>query len=95
MENFWHNLVALLGFIGLTLQTLFANLLRPTRWRITSLVANLQQIGLNAVPIIMLLTFLVGAVIAFLGLTVLSTFGASILPCNWRCFPSCESLQCC
>ncbi|MBP0996857.1 MlaE family ABC transporter permease [Serratia fonticola] len=78
MENFWHNLVALLGFIGLTLQTLFANLLRPSRWRITSLVANLQQIGLNAVPIIMLLTFLVGAVIAFLGSTVLSTFGASI-----------------
>ncbi|HHQ6550589.1 TPA: MlaE family ABC transporter permease [Serratia fonticola] len=78
MENFWHNLVALLGFIGLTLQTLFASQLRPTRWRITSLVANLQQIGLNAVPIIMLLTFLVGAVIAFLGSTVLSTFGASI-----------------
>ncbi|HBE9081153.1 ABC transporter permease [Serratia fonticola] len=78
MESFWHNLVALLGFIGLTLQTLFANLLRPTRWRLTSLVANLQQIGLNAVPIIMLLTFLVGAVIAFLGATVLSTFGASI-----------------
>ncbi|HGM5490128.1 TPA: MlaE family ABC transporter permease [Serratia fonticola] len=78
MEDFWHHMVALLGFIGLTLQTLFANLLRPTRWRITSLVANLQQIGLNAVPIIMLLTFLVGAVIAFLGSTVLSTFGASI-----------------
>lgn len=78
VEDFWHHMVALLGFIGLTLQTLFANLLRPTRWRITSLVANLQQIGLNAVPIIMLLTFLVGAVIAFLGSTVLSTFGASI-----------------
>lgn len=78
VEDFWHHMVSLLGFIGLTLQTLFANLLRPTRWRITSLVANLQQIGLNAVPIIMLLTFLVGAVIAFLGSTVLSTFGASI-----------------
>lgn len=78
MDDFWHHLVALLGFIGLTLQTLFTNLLRPSRWRITSLVANLQQIGLNAVPIIMLLTFLVGAVIAFLGSTVLSTFGASI-----------------
>ncbi|TQI81275.1 phospholipid/cholesterol/gamma-HCH transport system permease protein [Serratia fonticola] len=78
MVNFWQNLVALLGFIGLTLQALFGSLLRPSRWRITSLVANLQQIGLNAVPIIMLLTFLVGAVIAFLGSTVLSTFGASI-----------------
>ncbi|PVZ82373.1 ABC transporter permease [Serratia sp. S1B] len=78
MVNFWQNLVELLGFIGLTLNTLVVSLLRPSRWRITSLVANLQQIGLNAVPIIMLLTFLVGAVIAFLGSTVLSTFGASI-----------------
>ncbi|AHG18668.1 ABC transporter permease [Chania multitudinisentens RB-25] len=78
MVNFWQNLIALLGFIGLTLQALFGSLLRPARWRLTSLVANIQQIGLNAVPIIMLLTFLVGAVIAFLGSTVLATFGAGI-----------------
>ena len=78
VESFWLNLVALIGFIGMTLEALFASLLRPSRWRITSLVANLQQIGLNAVPIIAMLTFMVGAVIAFLGATVLSTFGASI-----------------
>lgn len=78
VESFWQNLVALIGFIGLTLEALFATLLRPARWRVTSLVANLQQIGLNAVPIIAMLTFMVGAVIAFLGSTVLSTFGASI-----------------
>ena len=78
VESFWQNLVALIGFIGLTMEVLFATLLRPARWRVTSLVANLQQIGLNAVPIIALLTFMVGAVIAFLGSTVLSTFGASI-----------------
>lgn len=78
VESFWQNLVALIGFIGLTMEALFATLLRPARWRMTSLVANLQQIGLNAVPIIAMLTFMVGAVIAFLGSTVLSTFGASI-----------------
>ena len=78
VESFWQNLVALIGFIGLTMEVLFATLLRPAHWRVTSLVANLQQIGLNAVPIIGLLTFMVGAVIAFLGSTVLSTFGASI-----------------
>ncbi|MFN1131243.1 MlaE family ABC transporter permease [Lelliottia nimipressuralis] len=78
VESFWLNLVSLIGFIGMTLEALFASLLRPSRWRITSLVANLQQIGLNAVPIIAMLTFMVGAVIAFLGATVLSTFGASI-----------------
>ncbi|GKL98789.1 ABC transporter permease [Klebsiella variicola] len=78
VESFWQNLVALIGFIGLTMEVLFATLLCPAHWRVTSLVANLQQIGLNAVPIIALLTFMVGAVIAFLGSTVLSTFGASI-----------------
>jgi len=78
MASFWQNFIDLLGFIGLTLQALFGSLLRPSRWRLTSLVANIQQIGLNAVPIIMLLTFLVGAVIAFLGSTVLATFGAGI-----------------
>lgn len=76
--NIWHNFIALLGFIGLTLATLAGSLFHPSRWRITPFVAHLQKIGLNAVPIIMLLTFLVGAVIAFLGSTVLSTFGASI-----------------
>lgn len=78
VEELWQQGVALLGFIGMTLAAMFALLLRPGRWRITSLVAQLQQSGLNAVPIVALLTFLVGAVVAFLGATVLADFGASI-----------------
>ncbi|MFP6862561.1 MlaE family ABC transporter permease [Pseudomonas sp.] len=78
VEELWQQGVALLGFIGMTLAAMFALLLRPGRWRITSLVAHLQQSGLNAVPIVALLTFLVGAVVAFLGATVLADFGASI-----------------
>ncbi|MBU1329945.1 MAG: MlaE family lipid ABC transporter permease subunit [Gammaproteobacteria bacterium] len=74
----WQHLVALLGFIGLTLSTLVSVLLRPKRWRLTALAAHLEQTGLNAVPIVALLTFLVGAVVAFLGATVLADFGASI-----------------
>ncbi|CFR03511.1 MlaE family ABC transporter permease [Yersinia frederiksenii] len=78
MDNLWQDIKSLLGFVGLTLEALFGTVFRPSRWRVTSLIANVQQIGLNAVPIIMLLTFLVGAVIAFLGATVLTTFGAGI-----------------
>ncbi|WP_145483612.1 MlaE family ABC transporter permease [Yersinia rohdei] len=78
VDNLWQDIKSLLGFVGLTLETLLGTLFRPSRWRVTSLIANVQQIGLNAVPIIMLLTFLVGAVIAFLGATVLTTFGAGI-----------------
>ncbi|CNH54862.1 MlaE family ABC transporter permease [Yersinia ruckeri] len=78
VDNLWQDFKSLLGFTGLTLEALFGTVFRPSRWRMTSLIANIQQIGLNAVPIIMLLTFLVGAVIAFLGATVLTTFGAGI-----------------
>lgn len=82
METFWLHLKALLGFIGLTLETLFRSLVRPASWRVTPLVANFEKSGLDAVPIIALLTFLVGAVIAFLGATVLANFGATIYTVN-------------
>ena len=78
LEELCQQGLALLGFIGMTLAAMAAITLRPSRWRMTSLVAHLQQSGLNAVPIVALLTFLVGAVVAFLGATVLADFGASI-----------------
>ncbi len=68
----------LLGFIGLLLATLASSLPRPRRWRLTSLASHLEQTGLDAVPIVVLLNFLVGAVVAFLGATVLKDFGASV-----------------
>lgn len=68
----------LTGFIGQTLTTILAMLPHPGRWRLTSLVAHIQRTGLNALPIVALLTFLVGAVVAFLGATVLERFGATI-----------------
>ena len=81
-ERFFRQARDLLGFIGLTLETLFFNLLRPSQWRVTSIVAQLEETAFNAVPIVALLTFLVGAVIAFLGATVLADFGATIYTVN-------------
>lgn len=78
MENLWHQQVQLLGFVGLTLQSIASTIWRPRRWRVTSLVAHVEQTGLDAVPIVVLLTFMVGAVVAFLGSTVLADFGATI-----------------
>ncbi len=68
----------LLGFIGLIVATLARRAFQPRRWRMTSVVAHIEQTGLDAAPIVALLTFLVGAVVAFLGATVLASFGASI-----------------
>ena len=70
--------LGLVGFAGLTLQTFAGGFWRPSRWRVTAVVAQIEQTGLDAVPIVALLTFMVGAVIAFLGATVLANFGASI-----------------
>ena len=76
--TFGRHVAGIAGFIGITLQTAVLVILQPRRWRMTSLVANLERTGLDAVPIVALLTFLVGAVVAFLGATVLAEFGASI-----------------
>jgi len=74
----WRDMVALLAFTGLCLQALAQSLFKPARWRVTAMVAQIEQTGLDAVPIVALLNFMVGAVIAFLGASVLATFGASI-----------------
>ncbi|MCX7080190.1 MAG: ABC transporter permease, partial [Pseudomonas sp.] len=78
VDAIWQDTLQLLGFIGLILETLMRGLFRPSRWRVTPMVAHIEQTGLDAAPIVALLTFLVGAVVAFLGATVLASFGASI-----------------
>lgn len=67
-----------INFMGQALVVFVSLLPRPWRWRFTALIAQIHQAGLNAVPIVMLLNFLVGAVVAFLGATVLRSFGATI-----------------
>ncbi|MDD2728492.1 ABC transporter permease [Malikia sp.] len=78
MLAFWQHAIGLAGFVGLTIETGLRLLWRPRRWRLTACAAQLERVGLDAVPIVALLSFLVGAVVAFLGATVLSTFGASL-----------------
>lgn len=78
VDKVWQDSKQLLGFIGLILETFARGIFRPKRWRLTPMVAHLEQVGLDAAPIVALLTFLVGAVVAFLGATVLKSFGATI-----------------
>ncbi len=78
IESLWLQARELLGFVGLTLVTLWGVVLRQKKLRITATVFHMEQTGLDAVPIVSLLSFLVGAVVAFLGATVLRDFGASI-----------------
>jgi phospholipid/cholesterol/gamma-HCH transport system permease protein len=78
VEDYTRETLALVGFLGLSLKTGLGVLLRPARFRLTPTVHHMEQVGLDAVPLVMLLSFMVGAVIAFLGATVLRDFGAEI-----------------
>jgi len=60
--------------------------LPPRRWRFTSVVAQIEHTGLNAIPIIVLLSFMVGAVIAFMGATALRAFGNTLFTVNLVAF---------
>ncbi|MDA0655877.1 MAG: ABC transporter permease [Proteobacteria bacterium] len=73
---------ALINFFGLTVVTFFACLRNPRRLRIVSLVNQIEQTGLNAVPIVCLLSFLIGVVLAFQGADQLRRFGAEIFTVN-------------
>ncbi len=66
------------AFTGRFFMVLIASILNPTRFRWKSIVALIEDVGLNAAPIIMLLSFFIGAVIAFMGANLLASFGAQI-----------------
>lgn len=59
-----------LGFVGLVMAGLARLLLHPRRLRPTALVHRMQEVGLNAVPIVALMGFLIGVVLAFQGRSV-------------------------
>jgi phospholipid/cholesterol/gamma-HCH transport system permease protein len=57
-------------------------LVRPRGLRITSLVFHIEQFALRSVPIIILINFLVGAIVAQQGLFQLRQFGAQTFTVN-------------
>lgn len=74
----YYNSLMLLSFVGQTMVTMLKVIARPVSMRWTSLFHHMEATGLDAVPIVGLLSFLVGAVVAFLGATILRDFGAQI-----------------
>ena len=73
---------ALLGFIGLVAITVMRTIRHPSRVRLAALFQHMEQTGLNSLPVIGMLSFLVGVVFAFQGADQLRTFGAEIYTVN-------------
>ena len=68
----------LMHFIGFTLASAWRVITRPSHFRWTSTVYHMEEAGLNAVPIVGLMSFLIGAVVAYMGAKILSMFNADI-----------------
>lgn len=67
-----------IAFLGLTVVSLARVVGRPKLLRIPAIFYHMEQAGLNAIPIIALIAFLIGLVIAYQGAVQLRQFGAEI-----------------
>lgn len=72
----------LLDFLGVLTITLGRIAARPRRLRYAATIAHIEQVGLNALPILGLLTFLIGVVLAYQGAEQLRPFGADLFVVN-------------
>ena len=73
---------ALISFLGEICVSMVYLLPHPHRIKIVPVINQMQQVGLNALPIVGLLSFLIGIVLAFQGADQLARFGAEIYTVN-------------
>lgn len=70
--------VAHVGFLGVALAALWAATLRPGRLRVRELFAQLGQTCITAIPVVALVMFLIGVVVAYLLGLQAAQYGANI-----------------
>jgi phospholipid/cholesterol/gamma-HCH transport system permease protein len=80
--GFWEDTRSLIGFVGELVSALGRAAMHPksVRWRDVVRVA--ETAGVNALPIIVLVSFLMGVIMAFQGAISLRRFGADIFVAN-------------
>ena len=71
------DLVGGVGFLGRMVSVGATVAVRPPRWRWTSTTFHLEQFSLRSAPIILLINFLVGAIVAQQGIFQLARFNAT------------------
>lgn len=77
-ERFGIEVWETLAFIGHFFSVIGRLSLTPHKIRWKSVVALIEEVGLDAAPIVMVLSFFIGAVIAYMGANLLASFGASV-----------------
>lgn len=78
MSAIGREIIDTVAFLGETLVVLGRLIMNPRRLRWTSIVHVAETAGLNALPIVALLAFFIGMVVAYLGARILGDFGAAV-----------------
>jgi len=76
------NSLTFISFLGLTLVRLLRAVVQPRRVRFTSLVHHLERTGIDSLPIVAMLSFLIGVVLAYMGGEQLKRLGAETFTVN-------------
>ena len=74
----WSEAIDTIAFFGQFSVVLVKMILQPHRIRWKSVVALIETVGLDAMPIVVILSFFIGAVIAFMGSDLLEVLGFQI-----------------
>lgn len=80
-QQSWHgmeNMSGMLAFVGESALVLLRSIVQPRRIRWRTILYNIKTAGFDALPIVGLLSFLMGVVIAYQGADQLQNFGANI-----------------
>lgn len=77
-HRFWNEFYDTLAFLGKFFVVLTRLSATPRKIRWKSVTAMVEEVGIDAAPIIMVLSFFIGAVIAYMGANLLASFGAQI-----------------
>jgi phospholipid/cholesterol/gamma-HCH transport system permease protein len=80
--EFGQGMLGVIGFLGQILLACATLLRHPTRFRGKALVRQMELVGVSALPIVGLMSFLIGIVIAQQGAVQLQQFGAETLTIN-------------
>src|SRR5579863_2131906 len=72
------DLAAGASFLGRLVSAIATVVVQPRRLRLTPLIYHLEAFGFRSVPIIVLITFLVGAIVSQQGIYQLQRFGATV-----------------
>lgn len=74
--RFWQSCIALVNFVGQTVLSLGRLFKGRARFRWSDFWMTVQQCGVEALPIVSLISFLIGLILAFVGGVQLANFGA-------------------